>query len=39
MAAEGATPSGGTPKAFAAHISSEIDKSSRIVKQAGIKTD
>ena len=39
MAAEGATPAGGTPKEFAAHISSEIDKWSRIVKQAGIKTD
>ena len=39
IAADGATPVGGTPKEFGAHISSEIEKWSRIVKQAGIKTD
>jgi tripartite-type tricarboxylate transporter receptor subunit TctC len=39
MAAEGATAVGGTPREFAAHISSEIEKWGRIVKQAGIKTD
>ena len=39
MATEGATHVGGTPKEFAAHISSEIEKWARIVKQAGIKTD
>ena len=39
MAADGAVPVGGTPKAFAAHISSEVQKWSRIVKQARIKID
>jgi tripartite-type tricarboxylate transporter receptor subunit TctC len=39
MATEGATHVGGTPGEFATHISSEIEKWSRIVKQAAIKTD
>jgi tripartite-type tricarboxylate transporter receptor subunit TctC len=39
IAADGAAPVGGTPKEFAAHIASEIEKWSRIVKQAAIKTD
>jgi tripartite-type tricarboxylate transporter receptor subunit TctC len=39
MAADGAFPVGGTAKAFAAHISSEVQKWSRIVKEAAIKTD
>ena len=39
IAADGGTPVGGSPKDFATHISTEIDKWSRIVKQAAIKTD
>jgi tripartite-type tricarboxylate transporter receptor subunit TctC len=39
MAAEGATSVGGTPREFGALISSEMDKWSRIVKQAAIKTE
>jgi tripartite-type tricarboxylate transporter receptor subunit TctC len=39
MTTEGATAVGGTPKEFAAHISSEIEKWGGIVKQAGIKTE
>jgi tripartite-type tricarboxylate transporter receptor subunit TctC len=39
MAAEGATSVGGTPKEFGALISSEMDKWSRIVRQAAIKTE
>jgi tripartite-type tricarboxylate transporter receptor subunit TctC len=39
MATEGATAVGGTPKEFAAHINSEIEKWGRIVRQAGIKTE
>ena len=39
ITADGATPIGGTPKEFAAHISSEIEKWIRIVKQAGIRTE
>ena len=37
--ADGATPIGGTPREFATHISSEVEKWARIVKQAAIKTD
>ena len=39
MSAEGSTPVGGTPREFGAHISSEIEKWTRIVKQAGIKVE
>lgn len=39
IAADGGTPVGGTPKEFGAHISSEIEKWVRIVKQAAIKTE
>jgi len=39
IAADGGTPVGGTPKEFGAHISGEIEKWVRIVKQAAIKTD
>jgi len=39
ITADGATPIGGTPREFAAHISSEVEKWARIVKQAAIKTD
>ena len=39
MTTEGATHAGGTPKEFAAHIVSEVEKWTRIVKQAEIKTD
>ena len=39
ITADGATPVGGTPKEFGAHISSEIEKWVRIVKQAAIKTE
>jgi len=39
MAAEGSTPVGGTPREFGAHITSEIEKWTRIVRQAGIKVD
>ena len=39
LTADGATVVGGTPQEFGAHVSSEIEKWVRIVKQAGIKTD
>ena len=39
ITADGATPVGGTPAEFGAHISGEIDKWVKIVKQAGIKTE
>ena len=39
MSAEGSTPVGGTPREFGAHISSEIEKWTRIVRQAGIKVE
>lgn len=39
LAGDGATPVGGTPKEFGAHISREIEKWVRIVKQAAIKTE
>src|SRR5688572_4190987 len=39
IAADGATVVGGTPKEFGAHVASEIEKWSRIVKQSAIKTD
>jgi tripartite-type tricarboxylate transporter receptor subunit TctC len=39
ITADGATPVGGTPREFGAHIASEIEKWVRIVKQAAIKTE
>jgi tripartite-type tricarboxylate transporter receptor subunit TctC len=39
ITADGATPVGGTPGEFGAHIRSEIEKWVRIVKQAGIRTE
>jgi tripartite-type tricarboxylate transporter receptor subunit TctC len=39
LAADGATPVGGTPKEFGAHITAEVDKWRRIVKQAAIRTE
>jgi tripartite-type tricarboxylate transporter receptor subunit TctC len=37
LAAEGSEPVGSSPAEFAAHIRSEIDQWSRVVKQAGIR--
>ena len=39
ITADGATPVGGTSREFGAHISSEIEKWVRIVRQAAIKTE
>ena len=39
ITADGATPVGGTPNEFGAHIRSEIEKWVRIVNQAAIKTE
>jgi tripartite-type tricarboxylate transporter receptor subunit TctC len=39
LALDGAAPAAGTPKEFAAHISGEMEKWSRIVKEAAIKVD
>jgi len=39
LAAFGFTPVGGTPEEFAAQIKSDIDNSSRVVRDAGIKVE
>jgi tripartite-type tricarboxylate transporter receptor subunit TctC len=36
---QGVAPVGGTPEQFGAHITAEIDKWARVVKEAGIKPE